>query len=75
MPDRRRRNCQTCGKHDSEVGPISWGGNCITCADALLEENIRGLHAMEGHVRDRWARGMILSAGGLLPERLETRSA
>jgi len=68
MPDRRRRNCHCCGKHESEVGAISWQGNCITCAVALEEENNWGvaleagpgawrrLRAMEKHVAELRAR-------------------
>jgi len=74
MPDRRRASCHNCNRHRDECGPISWRGHCIECADALLAENIRGLATMSGHVRDRWAVGMILSAGGLLPERLQKAS-
>ena len=74
MPDYRRATCKRCHGHRDDVGGISWNGHCIGCAEELLTENIVGLATMTGHVRDRWARGMILSAGGLLPERLQTRS-
>jgi len=53
---------------------MSWTGLCEKCSFDLYTENMDGLHTMTGHVRDRWARGMILSAGGLLPERLQTGS-
>lgn len=63
-------NCRVCRRHESEAGPISWRGKCMDCAQYLQAENIDGLHAMSGHVRDRWRRGMILSAGGVLPDNL-----
>jgi len=74
MPDLRRRTCQECKRSSDEVGSISWAGHCLPCATRLQRENIEGLASMTGHVRDRWARGMILSAGGILPERLQVRS-
>lgn len=74
MPDLRRKKCRECHRYSDVAGPISWSGHCLECAEALLTENIEGLAAMTGHVRDRWARGMILSAGGILPDRLQVRS-
>jgi len=71
MPSNRPTWCRVCGKHETEAGQISWRGKCLDCANTRQTENIEGLASMSGHVRDRWARGMILSAGGLLPERLE----
>jgi hypothetical protein len=38
-----------------------------------MEENNYGLANMTNPARDRWARGMILSAGGVLPDRLQTQ--
>lgn len=63
--------CRHCGGHRETVGPLSRHRKCAKCAEELLAENIEGMATMTGHVRDRWARGMILSAGGLLPERLQ----
>ena len=36
----------------------------------LVEDNIEGLATMTGEPRDRWRRGMILAAGGILPDKL-----
>ena len=66
--------CRHCGRHRDECGPLSRHRMCGECALERQAENIVGLATMTGHVRDRWARGMILSAGGLLPDRLQTRS-
>jgi hypothetical protein len=60
-----------CRKHESEVGPISWAGNCMNCAEFRLRENIIGLAEHKGEPMQRWRRGMILCAGGLTPDDLE----
>jgi len=54
MPSDRRRRCTCCGRHDSEVGPISWRGNCVACAVALVKENAEGISA--GHGPAHWRR-------------------
>ena len=74
MAKRKYVHCRVCGRHTSEVGPLSTRGLCYEDSESRLRENIEGMATMTGHVRDRWARGMILSAGGLLPERLQVRS-
>lgn len=66
--------CRECGGHRDQVGQLSRHRLCADCGERLQRENIEGMATMSGHVRDRWARAMILSAGGLLPERLQTRS-
>lgn len=58
MPDLRRRNCRCCGKHESEVGPISWQGNCRKCGHILLDENIDGIHERKGYAHKRRLRGI-----------------
>lgn len=47
-----------CGKHQSEVGPISWNGNCLGCAEALLAENMLGIAERRGPAFNRQLRGM-----------------
>ena len=74
MAKRKYVRCRVCGGHTSEVGPLSSRGLCALDSHTRLQENIEGMATMTGHVRDRWARGMILSAGGILPERLQVRS-
>jgi len=64
MGDRRRRNCMNCHRHESEVGPISWAGNCMECADLLLRENIIGLATHSGEPLRRWRVGMVKCALG-----------
>jgi hypothetical protein len=58
MASDRRRNCTCCGKHDSEVGPISWRGNCAACGTALLTENVLGIANREGPAHLRRLRGI-----------------
>ena len=47
-----------CGKHESEVGPISWNGNCLACAEALLAENVTGIATKSGYAFRRQLSGM-----------------
>jgi hypothetical protein len=58
MPNYQRRHCTCCGKHDSEVGPISWLGNCTTCGQELLAENVLGISRKEGPAHMRRLRGI-----------------
>lgn len=48
----------TCGKPDSEVGPISWRGNCEGCGTQILVENIVGIATKQGYAYKRQVRGM-----------------
>lgn len=68
MPDYRRKWCKVCGKHASEVGPLSWTGLCEKDSAARLTENIVGLHTMSGPPVLRWRRGMAASVGAVLTE-------
>ena len=47
----------TCGGHDSVVGPISQGGNCVVCGHANLVENIVGIATKSGPAYRRRIRG------------------
>lgn len=47
-----------CGKPDSEVGSISWNGNCLGCAQELLAENVTGIAEKRGYAFRRQVRGM-----------------
>lgn len=48
----------TCGKHSSEVGMISWQGNCRACGEQILVENIVGIATKKGYAYKRQVRGM-----------------
>ena len=48
----------TCGKHSGEVGMISWQGNCRTCGEQILVENIIGIATKQGYAYKRQVRGM-----------------
>jgi hypothetical protein len=68
-------NCKRCGRRFEEPGSLSWTRHCAECSEFLLVENVYGLATMSNpKVTGRWRRGMILSAGGLLPEQLQPRS-
>lgn len=75
MPDLRRAHCIRkrggCGRHFSEVGPISWGGLCGDCGPRKFIENADGLHTHSGPALERWRRGMAACAGGVLVDDLE----
>ena len=47
-----------CGKPASEVGPISWRGNCVRCAEQLVAENIVGIAEKRGYPFRRRLNGM-----------------
>jgi len=72
MPDARRRNCMCCGKSSEVVGPISWSGNCLDCAKALLEENVVGISTQTGYAYKRFVRGIAAWAADAIPEPLDT---
>lgn len=59
MPDPRRRSCRVCKRHDSEVGPISWGGLCPECGLARLEGNMVDIHVGHGLGFERRRHGII----------------
>lgn len=48
----------TCGKNSSEVGPISWQGNCHACGTSRMVENIQGIATKQGFAYKRQVRGM-----------------
>jgi hypothetical protein len=74
MPDLRRRNCQRCRKPSSEVGPISWRGNCRPCGLEREREAIVQLAEHEGPVFDYWRQGMAGCVGATIPDTAPTTS-
>lgn len=68
MPDRRRRNCKLCKRHDSEVGPITWAGYCFPCGWIVYEENVHQLRAHSGPFALHHRRQCVAAFGGVLPE-------
>lgn len=65
MPDARRRTCRLCGKHDSEVGPITWGGYCIEHGLQIKHENALQLHAHNGPAFKHWRQRTIAALGAM----------
>lgn len=47
---------------------------CAACGREVLLANIDGLHYKRGEPLRRWRVGMILAAGGILPETLDNRA-
>ncbi len=72
MPDHRFAICRHCGGHRDEVGPLSWNRYCGICGPMLSVEASAQMKYRSGPRFNNWRRGMILSAGGILPERLDT---
>ena len=66
MPSNVRVHCQVCGKHESEVGVISWRGKCIACAKRLEQENSDALHYHRGPGLLHWRRQTAHSIGAVL---------
>jgi hypothetical protein len=64
MPNPTRANCLNCGKHKSEVGPISWGGYCGQCGPLLFTQNMDGLHTKRGVAWQRYRVGVATAAFG-----------
>lgn len=62
MPDRRRKNCQHCGGHTDEVGPISWSGLCPRCGPERMVENIVGISTKSGVAYQRFLIGTVRAA-------------
>jgi len=68
MSSRFRVNCQACGKHESEVGPISWRGKCGTCGPAIAERANDELHNHAGPTFEHWRRRLAASVGAVIPD-------
>jgi hypothetical protein len=64
MPDPRRRSCRQCGRHETEVGPISWAGYCGRCGAERLTENMDGIHFREGPAHERRRYGIAVKEFG-----------
>lgn len=75
MPDPRRRSCKICGRHESEVGPISWRGKCGDCGPMLAVQAYDDLHYHRGPVFEHWRRRCALSVGAVLVDDLEAAIA
>lgn len=60
------KKCRGCGRHASEAGELSWTRLCGDCAERILTENIVGLATHSGEPLQRWRRGMVACAGGVL---------
>ena len=58
-----------CKRHEREVGPISWNGNCGSCAVSLMETALTELHEHRGPTFDRWRVRLAASVGAVIPER------
>jgi hypothetical protein len=58
MSSDRRVICQSCGNHESAVGPISWRGNCSPCGIERANQAAMELHTKRGPIYRRWKRNL-----------------
>ena len=65
--DRRRTSCQECGRLASEVGAISWSGNCIDCAKAKASRIIDSLATHTGADFAKWRSAHAAAVGAIFP--------
>jgi hypothetical protein len=63
-----------CGKHTSEVGPISWRGKCRPCGLQRERDAIIQLAHHNGPMFDHWRARMAASVGGVLLDDLTERT-
>lgn len=63
-----------CGKHQNEVGPISWRGKCADCGHKRLRANMDGIHYHTGPELLRWRRAVAHSVGAVLLDDIEGRT-
>lgn len=64
----KRTTCKRCGKHYSEVGLISWGGNCKPCGNDAALANVRDLRAHSGDGFAHYRRRMLAAFGVTLDD-------
>ena len=62
----KRTTCKRCHKHKSEVGEISWGGNCKECGNLAALANSRGLRTHSGEEFLHYRRRIVAAFGGVL---------
>lgn len=60
--------CKVCGRHESEVGPISQKGFCIEHGMEALVSNIVQMRARSGPNFAKWRQRMAASVGAVLIE-------
>ncbi len=75
MPKPTYATCRACGAHRDDVGLLSHTRLCGPCAKRILLDNIDGLHEHKGEPMQRWRRGMVACAGGILMDDLEAMIA
>ncbi len=68
MPDGRRRTCRVCGRHETEVGPISWRGKCGECGPKLAHAAADDLHYHQGPKFEKWRQRVAASVGAVIPD-------
>jgi hypothetical protein len=62
----QRQTCKRCGKHRSEVGQMSWTGQCQACGEKRLWDNALAISRHDGPEFQRYRRAMVAAFGGVL---------
>jgi hypothetical protein len=63
MPGHRPAHCKVCGKHESEVGTISWRGNCAVHGKPRMNDNFEAMKDGRGPYANWWAYQLADSLG------------
>lgn len=61
------RSCKVCGKNETQVGAISWTGQCIKCALEKVVSNTLSLHRHAGPEFDEWKHAHAAAVGAVFP--------
>ena len=72
MPRADLKTCRLCGRHASDTGPLSHTRLCNDCGVKRKTDELSQLHEHGGPHFDHWRRQVILAAGGIVPDRLDT---
>lgn len=66
MPRLAFKTCKSCGRHTTEVGPLSWTRLCGDCGPARHVANNDQIHEQSGPFYDHWRRRSYMAARRLL---------
>jgi hypothetical protein len=62
MPRWHPKNCRKCGRHESEVGPISAAGWCAEHGKERQDANYDSLRARQGAFYEHMLRRRVMGA-------------
>jgi hypothetical protein len=73
MPRGDYKWCKRCGKHTSEVGPLSNTRLCAACGPAKAREHLIELAGHSGPAFLHWRRRIAASVGAVLVDDLRAK--